>query len=134
MISEKYSKEIIHIQSTDVDRTLMSALSNLAGLFAPTPDQEFNPNIQWQPIPVHTIPERMDHVLAAKKRCAAYDFSLKKYKNSAEFKKLNKQFHSLYTYLTEMSGRKVDSFTTVQNLYNNLYIEDLYNKTFVLLK
>lgn len=61
-ISPLYSKQNFFVQSTDVDRTLMSALSNLAGLFPPTGKQIWNQNINWQPIPIHTVPEKMDSV------------------------------------------------------------------------
>lgn len=107
----------------------MSALSNLAGLYAPQGDEIWNRNILWQPIPVHTVPEAMDGILAAKKSCPTYDAELKRYKHTPEFISLNKKFQPLYEYLTENAGRKVDSFTGVQNLYNNLYVEDIYNLT-----
>jgi len=51
------------VQSTDVDRTLMSAQSNLAGLYEPFGDDVWNDQIKWQPIPVHTIPEQFDAVI-----------------------------------------------------------------------
>lgn len=129
LISEKYSKDDIFIRSTDVDRTLMSAMSNLAGLYPPISEQRWNPDIQWQPIPVHTLPESLDELVAAKKSCPAYDYALKKYKKSEDFVNLNKRFQWLYEYLTSNAGRKIDSPTGVQNLFNNLFIEDLYNKT-----
>lgn len=124
-----YSKELIYVQSTDVDRTLMSALSNLAGLFPPDSNQLWNTDIPWQPIPVHTTPETQDYVLAAKKSCPNYDYALKKYKNSPEYKELNKKFKPLYEYLTQHSGKKIDTFTGVNNLYNTLWIENLKNFT-----
>lgn len=43
----------------------MSAEANLAGLFPPTGVQRFNPNISWQPIPVHTVPIAEDRVRLA---------------------------------------------------------------------
>lgn len=107
----------------------MSALSNLAGLFPPGADDIWNADIPWQPIPVHTTPEVLDHILAAKRPCPLYDYALKKYKNTPEYRELNKRFKPLYEYLTLHSGKKIDSFTTVNNLYNVLYIEDLYNLT-----
>lgn len=106
----------------------MSAEANLAGLFPPNKDQLWNPSIPWQPVPVHTMPENLDGLLAAKKSCPAYDYALKKYKHSEDFVHLNKRFQWLYEYLSENCGRKIDSPTGVQNLYNNLFIEDLYNK------
>lgn len=107
----------------------MSALSNLAGMFPPYPDQEWDPSLNWQPIPVHTIPESLDYVLAAKCPCPLYDWALKKYENSPEMKNLNKKYKPLYDYLTEMSGETVNTFQKVEYLYNTLTIETLYNKT-----
>lgn len=107
----------------------MSALSNAAGMFPPYPDQEWNPSLDWQPVPVHTVPEQMDHVLAAKRRCHLYDWELNKYENSPEIQMLNKKYKPLYEYLTKYSGEKVDSFNSVEYLYNTLSIETLYNKT-----
>ena len=43
----------------------MSAEANLAGLFPPNEVQHFNPNISWQPIPVHTVPITEDRVRLA---------------------------------------------------------------------
>uniref|UniRef100_A0A9J7X1U9 Lysosomal acid phosphatase n=1 Tax=Cyprinus carpio carpio TaxID=630221 RepID=A0A9J7X1U9_CYPCA len=55
-LSEDYDRHEIFIRSTDVDRTLMSAEANLAGMFPPNGSEEFNPDLKWQPIPVHTVP------------------------------------------------------------------------------
>lgn len=56
----------VYVRSTDFDRTLMSAEANLAGLFPPDGMQRFNPNISWQPIPVHTVPIAEDRVSLAR--------------------------------------------------------------------
>lgn len=52
----------IFVRSTDYDRTLMSAQANLAGLYPPNGSQVFEPNLQWQPIPVHTVPQSQERV------------------------------------------------------------------------
>ncbi|XP_019646427.1 PREDICTED: prostatic acid phosphatase-like [Branchiostoma belcheri] len=62
-LNSSYSRYQIHVQSTDVDRTLMSAQADLSGLFPPAGDQVWNPDIDWQPIPVHTRPVKTDEVL-----------------------------------------------------------------------
>lgn len=50
------------VRSTDYDRTLMSAEAHLAGLYPPNGAQIFNPNLVWQPIPVHTVPQAEERV------------------------------------------------------------------------
>lgn len=60
----QYSKNDVHIRSTSVDRALMSAAVNLAGLYAPNSDEQWNSNLGklWQPIPIHSIPRSLDKV------------------------------------------------------------------------
>uniref|UniRef100_A0A8C6Y2T1 acid phosphatase n=1 Tax=Naja naja TaxID=35670 RepID=A0A8C6Y2T1_NAJNA len=55
-LSPSYKPKEIYVQSTDYDRTIMSAEVVLAGLFPPSAEEEWNPDIHWQPIPVHTVP------------------------------------------------------------------------------
>jgi len=62
LLVNDYTRDDIYIQSTDVDRTLMSAMSNLAGMYPPTERRQFDENLAWAPIPVHTIPEHEDYV------------------------------------------------------------------------
>jgi lysosomal acid phosphatase len=108
--------------STDVDRTLMSAEANLAGLYPPSGDQVWDIK-KWMPIPVHTIPEQEDNLLAVKKYCDKYDYELQRILNSPEIKKLNKINFELYQYLTKMTGKTVSSLQSVEYLYNVLFIE-----------
>jgi len=62
-LSKVYKNTEIYIRSTDVDRTLMSAESNLAGLYPPESYQKWNGSkTSWQPIPVHTVSVDEDHV------------------------------------------------------------------------
>lgn len=128
LLNELYSPYDIYIQSTDVDRTLMSAESHLAGLYPPV-GKEIWSNIKWIPIPVHTIPTDKDHILAARKYCPKYDYELDKVLNSPEIKKINKENKKLYAYLTEKTGNKISSLRSAEQLYDTLFIENLYNKT-----
>ncbi|XP_072159176.1 lysosomal acid phosphatase isoform X2 [Bemisia tabaci] len=59
-LSAKYSPSQIRIQSSDYDRCLMSASLVLAGLYPPIGVQLWNPDLQWQPIPVHSAPLQCD--------------------------------------------------------------------------
>lgn len=94
-------------QSTDVDRTLMSIAHNLAGMFPPTKKQVWNESIMWSAVPIHTVPEDMDYVLAMKKPCPLYEHAYEKYKKSNEIQSILKKHKSLLEYLEENSGRKI---------------------------
>jgi lysosomal acid phosphatase len=126
LVSEKYNNTEMRVQSTDVDRTLMSAQANLAGFYPPTGKDVWNENVPWQPIPVHTTPEKLDDVLAAKKPCPVYDYELKKLYKSQEFKAFDKKIMPIYKYLTMYAGKTVNSLQSVQNIYSCLHIEEIY--------
>ncbi|KAM9088371.1 prostatic acid phosphatase isoform 4-T4 [Megaptera novaeangliae] len=59
-LNKSYRHEQVYVRSTDIDRTLMSAMTNLAALFPPEGISVWNPNLPWQPIPVHTVPVSED--------------------------------------------------------------------------
>ncbi|KAK2586742.1 hypothetical protein KPH14_011774 [Odynerus spinipes] len=128
LLNDLYSPYDIYIQSTDIDRTLMSAEANLAGLYPPHGNQLWN-KINWMPIPVHTIPESEDSILAGKKYCARYEFELDKVLNSPEIRQINKKNKHLYDYLAEKTGMEIMSLKNVEHLYDTLFIEVIYNKT-----
>ncbi|KAL6421287.1 hypothetical protein ACFW04_011891 [Cataglyphis niger] len=128
LLSNIYTPYDIYVLSTDVDRTLMSAEANLAGLYPPVKNQVWD-DIKWMPIPVHTIPEKQDYVLKASKYCPRYNYELEKVLTSPKMKRINKANAKLYAYLTENSGNKISSLEEVNQLYNILYIQNLYNKT-----
>ena len=100
----------------------MSAEANLAGLYPPKGKQIWD-KIDWMPIPVHTIPEKQDNLLAMKKYCPRYNYELEKVKSSPEMKRIDEDNKELYSYLTQYSGRKIDSLENLESLYITLYIE-----------
>ena len=127
-LSESYSPYEIYVRSTDVDRTLMSAEANLAGLYPPQGDQIWD-SLKWMPIPVHTIPELQDHVLSGKKFCPTYNQEMTKVLNSQPIQRILKDNAELLNYLSKSSGMKISSLESAEYLYNILYIEELWNKT-----
>lgn len=128
LLSETYTYYDIFVRSTDVDRTLMSAESNLAGLYPPEGNQIWDA-LKWMPIPVHTIPEKEDHILSMKKYCPRYQYELEKLMQSDEMKKIDRENAELYAYLTQHTGRKISTLEDVNKVYNALFIEEIYNKT-----
>lgn len=109
----------------------MSAQANLAALFTPTQEEIWNENIaNWQPIPVHTIPQSMDYLLYAGKKCPKYDATLKKYlKESPEVQRIYSEYADLFPYWSKKSGGNITTITDVYWLYNTLHIEQDHNKS-----
>lgn len=127
--SNIYPNKLVYVQSTDSDRALMSAGSLLAGLFPPTNDQKWNENIDWQPIPIHTIPRDMDYILAAGKRCDRFEYLLEQHFQRPEYMAWRLKYKELYRYAVEKSGLPSDSPTNIVYLWDTLMIQQLKNRT-----
>ncbi|KAK3603643.1 hypothetical protein CHS0354_017360 [Potamilus streckersoni] len=128
-ISSEYKASEIQIQSSDENRCLMSAYSNLAGMYPPKEGQIWNTNITWQPIPVHTQPEEEDNILVMGKPCPKYDQlldeALKSHKISEEEKK-NKDF---YAYIGKKTGWDHNNITNIWRIADSLFCEKTHNLT-----
>ncbi|XP_035663925.1 prostatic acid phosphatase-like [Branchiostoma floridae] len=100
----------IQVWSTDVDRTLMSAQADLSGLYPPSGDQVWNPDIAWQPIPVHTRPVGEDVVRHFLLRpmdvpCPKYSKLTEEFKlTDPELKKLEEDNKEFLEKLFEQAG------------------------------
>lgn len=130
LLGEKYSPNNVYIQSTDVDRTLMSAGAALSGLFIPSEAEKWNDQILWQPIPVHTVPKTLDHILSASRVCPKYKSLFATYmKESKEVQRIYTEYANLFPHLAAMSGLNITTITDVYWLYNTLEIERDTNKT-----
>lgn len=73
-LSPQYKMTELYVRASDVDRTLMSAESNLAGLYLPAnKNDRFNPDLRWNPIPIHTVPTDEDPLLRGGDVCPRLD-------------------------------------------------------------
>lgn len=109
----------------------MSAEANLASLFRPFGDQIWNKNLQWQPVPVHTVPLSQDYLLASDKRCDQFDYVMLQYMNTTAYTSFFTNYASLIKYAEEHSGLKLTTLTDITNLYDTLFIERLKGKWLV---
>lgn len=124
MISEKYSSKEIYVQSTDYDRTIMSAQANLAGLYPPVKDDIWLESINWQPIPVHTIPPKDDYALYGPDDCPEFFNEYEKYENeSPEVKLIYHDYKDLFTFWSEMIGKNLTTIDDIAPLHRTLEIE-----------
>lgn len=61
-IPEYYLAEDTYVFSSYADRCHMSAQLLTAGLYPPVGDQIWNPELLWQPIPIHSVARSDDNV------------------------------------------------------------------------
>lgn len=115
LINEQYRHKDVYIRSSDVERCIESAESQLAGLYPPKGYQVWNDKIPWQPIPIHTFPKSEDVLLrpASSVPCPRLKQKWAAIRETDEFKKKLHETKSLLSILSNHSGMAVD--------FDNLY-------------
>jgi len=125
-LSGNYSNEEIVVRSTDVDRTLMSAQSNLAGMYPPHGYWNWNPDLAWQPIPVHTLPQQEDYLLSSHANCPRFDQLLGEVKAGKFMRDLYSDNKELFEYISNNAGTNITDIVQLDYIYDSLLIEDIY--------
>lgn len=129
ILGDGYSANDVYVQSTDVDRAIMTAQTNLASLYKPTYDEIWDDDLDWQPIPVHTIPAEIDYILSCQRECPRYRAAFRKYrKRSDEVQKILSDNKDLFDYWSDKCGLKIRHIKHVHKLYKTLSIERAQNK------
>ncbi|XP_030130088.2 lysosomal acid phosphatase [Taeniopygia guttata] len=126
-LSEAYRRQEIFIRSTDCDRTLMSAEANLAGLYPPGGQEMFNPNISWQPIPVHTVPESDERLLKFPLTpCPRYEQLQTETRHSAEYINKTKESWQFLQMVAKETGIRDISLESIWSVYDTLFCEQAH--------
>ncbi|XP_059519939.1 prostatic acid phosphatase isoform X4 [Myotis daubentonii] len=130
-LNESYKHQQVYVRSTDIDRTLMSAMTNLAALFPPEGISLWNPNLPWQPIPVHTVPLVEDRLLFLPfKNCPRFQELESETLKSEEFQKRLQPFKDFMETLPKLSGyHGKDLFGIWSKVYDPLFCESVHNFT-----
>ncbi|KAG4079088.1 hypothetical protein HA402_001059 [Bradysia odoriphaga] len=128
LLGNTFRANEIYVRSSDVDRTIMSAMANLAGLYPPTGNQIWNNNLPWQPIPVHVVTSESDYITnGGVVSCPAYDKAYNEYLQSDVVKKMELLAQPYYDYLTAALGTPIKDFLNVLMIRDSLYIQNIYN-------
>lgn len=134
LLSEQYTPNEIYIRSTNFDRTLQSAESNLAGLYPPHGNQAWNADTELQPIPVHTVAVVDDWLIGASvPACPVYKDAMHSLDTTREFLELLDASKAFMEYVSENSGLSIQ-YTPADLIYillvrDTLFVQDLYNLT-----
>lgn len=131
-LSSTFNVNDIYVQSSDVDRTLMSAQSTLAGFYPPFSNKIWNRNLLWQPIPVHTKPVGMDYLIAGQvPTCPSFENASKEYMASDEMKQFENSVQPIYDYLTINTGTTIDNLFVLAMIRDTWLCESIHNYTCV---
>ncbi|XP_063778436.1 prostatic acid phosphatase [Pseudophryne corroboree] len=130
-LNQTYSSNEVYVRSTDMDRTLMSAQANLAGLFPPIGKQVWNANFTWQPIPVHTVPLSEDNILFMPVRnCLLYNQLQNETFTSTEYQALLKPYKDFITTIQNYTGyppEQSNDHFSAWLIYDTLLCEKIHN-------
>ena len=104
LISSSYRRDQIYVRSTSYDRTIMSALCQLSGIFSPSVDEAFNSELMWRPVPVH---ENADELLSVI-HCPRYQELLAEYPNTKEYIEMSIKHANLLKLISDATNTDVN--------------------------
>ncbi|KAL3083928.1 hypothetical protein niasHT_036499 [Heterodera trifolii] len=134
-VSERYLNKEIYIRSTDINRTLTSAISNMVGFYSkgmPGKDYPSERESQWwphgfTPVAVHTIASYEDHIIPdiPDVPCPRQSKIHEIMQNTPEYRQLMDDNKQLFSDLSTFTGEKIDIFN-FGLVADTLFIEDQY--------
>ncbi|CAH0548543.1 unnamed protein product [Brassicogethes aeneus] len=127
-LGENYWPEQYYCQSTNVDRTKASVELTNAGLWPPSKIQQWGP-LDWQPIPVTSLPLEEDNLLHYMVPCEEYERELEKVVKSEEVQKIYRDNEKLIKKLQDLTGKDIKTLADVQDVYSTLQSEKAFNLT-----
>jgi hypothetical protein len=125
ILSSTYSPNEIYVRSTDYDRTLMSAQSNLIGLYPLL--NVSNDTVPVQPIPIHTEAIKDDFLLAVNDCPRDEQLETEVYQ-SDEFKNLNIYYKPFFEKLQVWTNISNITLYNTWDIADTIFIEHIYNK------
>ncbi|CAD6198427.1 unnamed protein product [Caenorhabditis auriculariae] len=126
-----YSSKEVYIRSTDVNRTLVSAYANLAGMFENgSSGRDFPPSVRWPrgwtPVPVHTVPEATDNVGNVFAYCPRTNELVSQIHQSKQYLQFLESNEDFLGFLSEKTGFNV-GMDGVYLVADVNFIETVYN-------
>lgn len=108
----------------DLDRTIMSALSALAGLFPPSGQQIWNNDILWQPVPVHTIPISLDYLMRGERQCDRKTYLQMKSANTSAYTGIFGRYKNTIDALRKYTGMPLKTLTEIRSLQSKFWVQE----------
>ncbi|KPJ09007.1 Lysosomal acid phosphatase [Papilio machaon] len=122
--------QMIFARSIDEDIFVKSAQIHLAGMCLPNISNNLtNAYLSQQPISITTTPVNEDEILAMKRECPDYIKLRQEYFNTKLYKDGLDCYKGLLAYLSEHTNMTVENYDDINEIYNILLVENLYNLT-----
>lgn len=118
-----YDPSEMRARSSGRDRCLESIQTNLYGLYPPRDKKVWNSEVDWQPIPIQTMPVDLDGLLYEDAICPRDDEELERIREAPEGKHVMESNANLMRTLQELSGKKMTDWVSVRDLLDTLTIE-----------
>uniref|UniRef100_A0A0N5AYL6 acid phosphatase n=1 Tax=Syphacia muris TaxID=451379 RepID=A0A0N5AYL6_9BILA len=136
-LSETYSPKEIYVRSTDLNRTLISAVSNMIGMYYNTNDtrsgEAFPESKQWPygfvPIPIHTIDDNTDYVANPNSYCPRRTWLWEQAEKTDEMISLREETKDFIKVISKRCQEDTDLVHNMWQWRDSFYIELLYNLT-----
>ncbi|XP_065205551.1 prostatic acid phosphatase-like [Planococcus citri] len=136
LIPQGYKYDLLKVESSDLDRTIMSAECFLAGFFPPSSNETWaDDGLKWQPVPIRAIPVDLDNIIGFRANCERYNLEKEQFNKSPEALDFYLKHRKIFNYIAANSGQKMSSdnvFYSIENafhLYDVLFVEKSYNLT-----
>ncbi|KAL6735746.1 hypothetical protein Aduo_006158 [Ancylostoma duodenale] len=135
-LSQRYSSKEIHIRSTGVNRTIVSAISNLLGMYSPRkgvniPGVDYPNEPGWPtgyvPVPIHAADHHIDYVGNPDAECPRQAKLWVMAKSSPELQAFQNRADvaAMLDLLTKNCGEKID-IDNLWLIYDALMIEQIH--------
>uniref|UniRef100_A0A6P7FSD2 acid phosphatase n=1 Tax=Diabrotica virgifera virgifera TaxID=50390 RepID=A0A6P7FSD2_DIAVI len=117
----KYNASSFHAYTTDVDRTHMSAQSNIYSLFPATDEQVWRRNLNWQPIPIHPISR---DEFWGDSACPNFYILRTEALNDKLSQSIDEEYAGVYKYISKYSGLDIKSYFQIHTVFDNFKIQE----------
>ncbi|XP_017880147.1 venom acid phosphatase Acph-1-like [Ceratina calcarata] len=136
MLRERYDRflgpdywpEKIYARSTYIPRTQLSLQLVLSGLFPPSEKQTWNSHLPWIPAFTFFDPYETDNLLFPH-HCPRYREEYSKFLKQEKARDMLNKYKNVFSYLTEHSGKSINTTSAVTYIYNLLKEEAAQNLT-----
>ncbi|XP_044172917.1 prostatic acid phosphatase-like [Acropora millepora] len=127
LINSSYRFSEVYVRSSDRDRCIMSAQTQLNGLYPPHGKQVWRPNLDWQPVGVHVVPANEDYLLRPYDyNCPRLSEVLEMSKQEPEYVNTTKKYKDDLSYISLHAGGSY-SLSNMYQVYDTLFCEKTHN-------